>query len=78
MKYVVAGIALLIGMASAGYCQNRMPTSESGPVHPGTALLDAMGIPAGAPEATDKGDTQPKLSSASGIASPDSNSRKQE
>jgi hypothetical protein len=78
MKYVVAGIMLLIGTGSAAYCQNRLPVSDNGPVHPGTALLDSLGIFAGVPEAAGKDDSQARLSSATVTASPESNTRKRE
>jgi hypothetical protein len=78
MKYAVAGIVLLIGTGSAALCQDRMPASGNGIVHPGTALLDSMGIIAGAPEVTGNDDSRAKLSTATVVASPDSNTRKQE
>jgi hypothetical protein len=52
MKTVMAGLALLVGMAGAGYCQSRVPDQSDRPVHPGTALLDSMGIVAGASDGT--------------------------
>jgi hypothetical protein len=52
MKTVMAGLALLVGMAGAGYCQSRASDQSDRPVHPGTALLDSIGIGAGVPDAT--------------------------
>jgi hypothetical protein len=52
MKTVMAGLVLLVGMAGAGYCQSRVPGQPDRPVHPGTALLDSMGIGAGASDGT--------------------------
>jgi hypothetical protein len=50
MKTAMAGLALLVGMAGAGYCQSRAPDQSDRPVHPGTALLDSMGIGADVPD----------------------------
>lgn len=52
MKTLAAGLALLLGISGAAHCQSSAPGSSDRPVHPGTALLDRMGIFAGAPEAT--------------------------
>ncbi|HEY2619055.1 MAG TPA: hypothetical protein VGI78_17070 [Acetobacteraceae bacterium] len=52
MKTVMAGLVLLVGMAGVGYCQSRASDQSDRPVHPGTALLDSMGIVAGAPDGT--------------------------
>jgi hypothetical protein len=42
-------LAALAGVSIAAYGQNNVTTATSGPVHPGTTILDAMGIVAGAP-----------------------------
>ena len=72
MKHVIAGIVLLAGLSSAGYCQNNASTTDDRPVHPGTALLDSMGIVAGAPETAKTADTQEGVTHTSAVASPDS------
>jgi hypothetical protein len=61
MKLVAVGLALQVGMVSLGQAQ----TSDR-PVHPGTALLDSMGIVAGAPDPgpTDK---PPSAAASSGV-----------
>jgi len=48
---VRVGLVALVSMSSAAYGQNNVATAPSTgvPVHPGTAILDAMGIYAGAP-----------------------------
>lgn len=48
---VRVGLVALVSMSSAAYGQNNVATAPSTgvPVHPGTAILDAMGIVAGAP-----------------------------
>ncbi|HEX3402372.1 MAG TPA: hypothetical protein VHT74_18830 [Acetobacteraceae bacterium] len=54
MKYLTVAAALLLGMGSAGYCQasiRAQPGNQQ--VHPGTALLDSMGIVAGVPDGTE-------------------------
>ena len=42
-------LAALASVSIAAYGQNNVTTATSGPVHPGTTILDAMGILAGAP-----------------------------
>ena len=48
---VRVGLVALVSMSAAAYGQNNVATvpSTGVPVHPGTAILDAMGIYAGAP-----------------------------
>ena len=50
---VRVGLVALVSMSAAAYGQNNLATatatSTGVPVHPGTAILDAMGIYAGAP-----------------------------
>jgi hypothetical protein len=61
MKSLVAGLALFLSISGAAYCQSSAPASSDGQVHPGTALLDRMGIFAGAPAAmpTSKAEADP-------------------
>ena len=72
MKQLIAGLVVLVGLSSAGYCQNDASTANDRPVHPGTALLDSMGIFAGAPEPAKAADTQTGVTHTSAVASPDS------
>ena len=72
MKHVMAGMVVLVGLSSAGYCQNSVSAADDRPVHPGTALLDSMGIVAGAPEPAETADTHPGATRTSAVASPDS------
>ncbi len=53
MKHMLAGLALLVGANGAAFCQ-----TNDRPVHPGTAILDSMGIVAGAPDQMPKRDAQ--------------------
>ena len=50
MKSLVAGLAVLVGLSGIAYGQNSLPAPDERPMHPGTALLDSMGIYAGAPD----------------------------
>jgi hypothetical protein len=52
MKFTLAGFALLLGMSGAAHSQSSNPTLNGDAVHPGTALLDSMGIFAGLPQPT--------------------------
>jgi hypothetical protein len=72
MKRVIASMVVLVGLSGAGYCQNSASTANDRPVHPGTALLDSMGIVAGAPEPVETADTQAGMTRTSAVASPDS------
>jgi hypothetical protein len=56
MKHLAVAAALLLGMGSAGYGQTGVPAAQlnTQSVHPGTAILDSMGIVAGAPDKTEK------------------------
>ncbi len=76
MKYPIAGVALLIGMAGTAYCQGSGTASERGPVHPGTALLDSMGIYAGTPQVAQRPGAQ-TASSATSDAAPNTAPGKQ-
>ena len=53
---VRVGLAALVSMSAAAYGQTNVATAPSTgvPVHPGTAILDAMGIYAGAPAEADR------------------------
>ena len=44
---LLVSLAALAGVSATAYGQNNVATG--GPVHPGTTILDAMGILAGAP-----------------------------
>ena len=70
MRCVVSGLALLVGLSSAAYCQNSVPTADGRPVHPGTAILDSMGIFAGVPDPGEQQDAQASIPSTTMIASP--------
>jgi xanthosine utilization system XapX-like protein len=43
--------AAIIGLLFTGVAYSQTKTPENSPVHPGTAILDAMGIYAGEPVA---------------------------
>ena len=58
MKCALAGLAVLIGLSGAAVCQNKTPTPGNRLVHPGTALLDSLGIVAGAPDPVPQKDAQ--------------------
>jgi hypothetical protein len=58
MKSALAGITVLIGLSGAALCQNKTPTPGNSVVHPGTALLDSLGIVAGAPDPVPEKDAQ--------------------
>jgi hypothetical protein len=59
MKFTLPGLALLIGMSGAAHCQSSIPASNGDAVHPGTALLDSMGIFAGLPQPTTQSAEKP-------------------
>ena len=48
MKYVIVGLTVLVGMTVAAHSQSRGSATSDEPAHPGTAILDSMGIFAGA------------------------------
>lgn len=70
MKYAIIGLAMLAGTAGAGYCQSQTYDQSGRPVHPGTALLDSMGIYAGDPQPEQKADARPSAPGTTVIASP--------
>jgi len=47
MKYVVVGLALCVGLSGAAHSQGSVTAAPDRSVHPGTAILDSMGIVAG-------------------------------
>jgi hypothetical protein len=49
MKCIIAGLTVLVGMTAAAHSQSSGPATPGQPVHPGTAILDSMGIFAGMP-----------------------------
>lgn len=77
MKSLVAGLAVFVGLSGIAYCQNSLPGSNERPVHPGTALLDSMGIYAGAPDTAEQRDAQASLADPAVIASPNGTVGKQ-
>jgi hypothetical protein len=50
MKFALANLTILVGLAGAAYCQDGVRAQDGRSVHPGTALLDSEGIFAGAPD----------------------------
>jgi len=52
MKHVLAAVIVLSAVSGIAYSQSKPPMSESQSVHPGTAILDRMGIFAGNPAPT--------------------------
>ena len=64
-------------LLGARYCQSRRMISLTRPVHPGTALLDSMGIYAGEPEPAQKADAKASVPGTTVIASPNSATGKQ-
>jgi hypothetical protein len=70
MKHAVIGFALLVGTIGAGYCQSRTSDQPDRPIHPGTALLDSMGIVAGAPDATPMNKVQSDTAATVTLAQP--------
>lgn len=77
MKAVTVGLAFLIAMGGVAYCQSSVPKANEHATHPGTALLDSMGIVAGAPDATGTRDAQATLPSTTVVASPNGTPGKQ-
>jgi hypothetical protein len=51
MKSLLMAVVLLASPSIAAYSQSSPRTSSEPPVHPGTAILDRMGIYAGNPVA---------------------------
>lgn len=47
MKCVIVGLTVLVGMTVAAHSQSSGSATPGEPVHPGTAILDSLGIPAG-------------------------------
>lgn len=52
MKSSMAGLVLLMGMFGVPLAQTSTPLTNDRPTHPGTAILDSMGIAAGAERTT--------------------------
>ena len=78
MKCLVAGLALLVGLSGVAYCQNSIPASNERQVHPGTAILDSMGIVAGAPDPAEQRDARASLPGTTVIVSPSGTAGKQQ
>jgi hypothetical protein len=63
MKFPLMTIVILTSLSCAAYSQTPAPANEKQPVHPGTAILDGMGIYAGNPMPKQAG-VQPKTQDA--------------
>ncbi len=47
MKRTILVLTIVVGSAAAAFAQSNSPSTQTEPVHPGTAILDSMGIYAG-------------------------------
>jgi hypothetical protein len=65
MKFVVVNLAILAGLSGAAYCQDSVRPQDGRTMHPGTALLDSVGIVAGAPDAVSTNEAKASTESTS-------------
>ena len=53
MKCLAVSLIMVVGIAGAACSHSEPPLPTGGSVHPGTAILDSMGIFAGEPKQVD-------------------------
>jgi len=75
MKHLMSGLVLLVGVTGTAFGQTS--STNDSPVHPGTAILDSMGIVAGAPDQASKGNVQDTAATPSVRATPTSSTGRQ-